>query len=338
MDNLNFIKTNYGVMSNLEISEATNLSIGQVRSLVYKHIPFDDRYRRGKSPHCKPKRKFNLNDDKFSEYSIESCYWAGLMAADGHISLNYDSFSIGLKESDKEHVEKFKNWLEFEGPIRKAQTNYTYNGENFTKYSYSIKPTSSKIVKDLENNFGIGRQKTLTINPPVNILDDIFMDSFIIGYIDGDGCIGTDSDRTTRFSIVGTYEMISWINFRFENILGRKLPTPRKFNNVWVIEFRNKISRELLKHLFLIDSPKMTRKWTDEIRDLAFNYKKSRNIDNYKEILKLLNLGKTKTEISKILKVSPSAITWITKQELFKKLIKESADRDNNEENIDEEN
>ena len=338
MDKIEFIKTNYGKLTQLEIAKELDISINSVRYIVYKNISKENRYRRGKSPHCKPKRKFNLNDYSFSEYNNESCYWAGLMAADGNITTHWDSFSIALKESDKEHIEQFKEWLNFEGPVGKATVHYTYKGIKCEKFSYYIKPTSPQIVEDLNKNFGIFRNKSLSIMPPIKIPSLEGVDSFIKGYIDGDGSVMLDSSKgnTSRLSIVGTYDMINWINNRFENILNRVLPPPSRQKNVWRIDFRNKISRSLLQHYFNVSTPELKRKWTPELKNIVFNYKKSRNIENYKNIYSMMQTGKTKTEVANILNVSPSAISWITKQDCYIGLIKESAARDNNEADMEE--
>jgi len=336
MDKIQYIKDNYGILSNSEISDSLGLSVNQIRSLVYKHIPFDDRYRRGKSPHSKPKRKFNVNDESFSEYNLNSCYWAGLMAADGHITKKWDSFSIGLKESDRSHIEKFKVWLNFDGPICYNKNKYLYKGVEQMKYSYSIKVTSKKIVEDLNNNFGVIRKKSLIIKPPTKIKDDQHIDSFIKGYIDGDGSLSLGKDKTSRLSILGTYDMIIWINERFENILGRHLPKPIKNGNVWKIDLGNKTSRKLLQTFFNIKTPELERKWTPELRDIVFNYKKSRNLDNYKNIIRMQSEGMNQTEISKHIGVTSAAICWIMKQDCFK-ILKESAARDNGEADMEEE-
>lgn len=343
MGKIEYIKNHYGILTNKEISDHLGITIGALRSLVYKHIPFENRYRRGKSPHSRHKRIYNLKDDSFSEYNNQSCYWAGMMAADGHINKKYDSFMLGLKELDKEHIEKFKKWLEFDGDLRFGVTKYEYKGQLCEKNSYSIHPTSTKIVEDLEKNFNITRQKTLTLRPPENLENKEHIDCFIKGYIDGDGSIRTDNDNTSRLSIIGTYDIICWINERLEEIAGRRLPKPRKMKNIWVIEFRNRISRKILKHFFQLKCPSLDRKWNDEIKNIVFNYKKRRDTPHYENILKLMKSGNNKTMISKILGISPSAVSWITKQEHYKELeskflIGESADRDKGETNMEEEN
>lgn len=320
MDGIKFIIENYGILTNLEISQKLNISIGKVRSLVYKHIPFESRYRRGKSPHSRPKRKYNLIDTSFSTYNTESCYWAGLMAADGHIKKQGNSFSIGLKESDKNHLEKFKKWLKFEGSLLLMKNTYSYKDKENIKYAYSIQATSHEIVDDLDKNFGIVNNKSLTIKPPLRIVQPELIDCFIKGYIDGDGSVMTDSDKTSRLCVIGTYEMMCWMNERFENIVGRKLPKPTKKHNIWRIDFRNKISRKILRHFFDLNCPYLERKWTDEIRQIVFNYEKSRNLTRYNMIYEMKKTGMNQTQIAKELNVSPAAISWIVKQKQYKNI------------------
>ena len=64
---------------------------------------------------------YTLNENCFSPCSTpESCYWLGVMYTDGYIStsrLYTDYFGLGVQESDKEWLEKFKKFLHYNGKI-----------------------------------------------------------------------------------------------------------------------------------------------------------------------------------------------------------------------------
>ena len=66
------------------------------------------------------KIKYKCNEDVFSTDSESSFYLAGFIAADGCIMSSGGSklLSIGLSNKDKAHLEKIRNALGAENPIR----------------------------------------------------------------------------------------------------------------------------------------------------------------------------------------------------------------------------
>lgn len=137
-----------------------------------------------------------LNHTFFSNFTDESCYWAGFIAADGWIGKNN---GLGIEIKDKEHIEKFYK-------IINAKTKI-YNRLRAKSNTYCIRITSKQIIKDLQQNFNIIQNKSLVLLPP-NILENNYLSHFIRGYIDGDGCL-----LKTRpiISVLGTQEMLIWI-------------------------------------------------------------------------------------------------------------------------------
>jgi len=53
-------------------------------------------------------RKYGLNENSFSKITLESCYWAGFIAADGNIYNKY--LSIELNNIDEKHLQKFRTF------------------------------------------------------------------------------------------------------------------------------------------------------------------------------------------------------------------------------------
>lgn len=134
----------------------------------------------------------------------EKAYWLGFIYADGCISDN-GSLEIGL--IDKEHLEKFKVFLESKNPIR------TKHYKQYTSYSISNK---SKHLKEVLISYGCTPRKSLTLKFP-NI--DIFQTPslvipFIRGIFDGDGSVGIDKRRNCnksfpRVNLVGTQDIVT---------------------------------------------------------------------------------------------------------------------------------
>jgi hypothetical protein len=61
-------------------------------------------------------RKYQVNDGYFSTLTLENCYYAGFLAADGCITKN--QLIVGLSEIDKKWLENFKSSLNAESPIK----------------------------------------------------------------------------------------------------------------------------------------------------------------------------------------------------------------------------
>lgn len=149
-------------------------------------------------------RKYSFNENFFSTFTPESCYWAGMLAADGCIGKKYH-YKICLGLIDKEHIEKFVRAVGFNGKI------YQYKRTSLVVLS------SDKMASDLLNNFGIGPCKTFTIKPPM--LPDDMKSHFIRGYVDGDG---NYAKSRPQISAIGTKEMITWMRNILSEVSGGK--------------------------------------------------------------------------------------------------------------------
>lgn len=232
------------------------------------------------------KRIYNVNDNFFETPDVLNSYWAGFIAADGCIRIGQkqNTLNIGLSSKDFEHLNAFKNNIEFEGSIKTQCVKKIYKNDEKIFESSSLTITSQKISDDLYQNFNITPRKSLTLLPP-NISEPNLVDAFICGYIDGDGsvCLYKHNIRKVQdalsISIIGTYEVLTWIKERFTQILGKEFGSINKHHNsekntyVYCIG-QSKGAREIFKHFYNLNVPKLKRKWTDEIYDYCVNYKK----------------------------------------------------------------
>lgn len=296
---------------------------------------------RGKNPNSKKKRDFNVNDSFFKEITILSSYWAGFIAADGNISKDMKILSIGLSSKDKTHLEKFLNDLQSDYKI----CDFLANGKYETS---SISIVSPDICNDLKINFNITPKKSLTLVPP-NLEDDSLIDAFIVGYIDGDGSIGVYDTNTQKYltiSLLGTLEMCDWIKCRFSKLYKQNIGTifhiKEHSENTYSCKISDKSAREIFKHYYAIDVPKLNRKWKLEYLEHCINYTKVRKPHSkYVEILKLKNKGLSQSDIAKLLNVTQSNISWYYKQPLFIKMekeLRETKQLDKGEVDIESEN
>lgn len=180
--------------------------------------------------------KYKANESSFAEYNKYSCYWAGLLAADGCIYKRKDSGNkyVILELIDRESVYGLKNYLEYTGKVNKYIKTTNSKKESVV---WDMRCNSNKICQNLKENFNITENKTLIYTPPNTIPKDLIK-YFILGYIDGDGSISYYTTSTGRkhfsLNVTGTNEMISYITdyFNLGHIKLFKRHLDRDNNNI----------------------------------------------------------------------------------------------------------
>lgn len=183
--------------------------------------------------------KRTLNEDSFENIdSPEKAYWLGVMYSDGYINKTEkytNFFGLSISTKDREWLEKFKKFLNYNGNIN----DYFVSGGYKTGTPYSrLLIGSNKIVEDLEK-LGVVEHKTKLIQRLPNIS---FLDDFIRGYIDGDGSL---RKNCPNIRICGNY------NFLLE--VGEYFKIPYKIypdKSIFDISYRAKQSRYLEKRLY----------------------------------------------------------------------------------------
>lgn len=141
---------------------------------------------------------YNINEKCFQKIdNADTAYWLGVMYSDGFITktgpyTNY--FGLTISQKDVEWLEKFKEFLEYNGQIK------YYTADTCFKKNTKIAKLvigNNKIVSDLEK-LGVVEHKTFKLNelPQIDFLDD-----FIRGYIDGDGSL---AKRVAHITISGS--------------------------------------------------------------------------------------------------------------------------------------
>lgn len=220
-------------------------------------------------------RRFKVNDSYFSIINDENSYYAGFIAADGNIDSTNHKLTIGLSSKDKAFLEMFLSNLD---------STYTVK-DSISKEQYecsTIYITSKQICEDLYNNFNIYPNKSLTYIPPV--LEQPYLDCFIMGLIDGDGTIGFSARKTCKDSLyitlVGTKDSCDLVKNRFEEILGKttaSLYQVDKNKNSYTYRISDKNARIVFLYFYEKYNylPTLDRKWSQEIYEYCKSWKKS---------------------------------------------------------------
>lgn len=200
------------------------------------------------------KRKYNVNDIYFNKIDTEEkAYWLGFLMADGciHQRNGQDRLSLVVSIKDKNHLEKFKKSLSFEGPI----IDYTKKSGLFIGLVHSyIRITSQLLSNDLAK-MGCTPRKTLTLQFPE--LNNDLVHHFIRGYFDGDGSVFISKEKHWRnsniFSIIhfrftGTKAFLSVLDKKI-NLSGRLIQV--KNSKVYELSYkRNKKAKQFYNYLY----------------------------------------------------------------------------------------
>jgi intein-encoded DNA endonuclease-like protein len=155
------------------------------------------------------KRKYLLNENFFNIETNEMSYILGLWYADGSISKTHGvlrEFNITLKESDKYLLEKIKNLMGTNIPLKK----------HTKRPAYALRIFSTVICKQIQNLGGTERKSH---NLKIPKISDMFFPSFLRGFFDGDGSIYYYKQRTFRGSITsGDLNFLKFLQIKIKEI------------------------------------------------------------------------------------------------------------------------
>ena len=200
------------------------------------------------------RRKLPLNENAFDRITEQSAYWAGFLMADGSIKRKGGSYQIclGLAIKDKEHIEKFKQFLKCGHKIRLHH--YKKDGFLNPMMGASIVVQSKKIADRLAT-YGIVPNKTF-IAKAGNIMKN--NRHFWRGVIDGDGHLGlVNPSRRNRkqyaqLTLVGALPLVKqFLQFcksRNPNIKVNPRPKENSFSVAFSAGSAMKIINVLYRH------------------------------------------------------------------------------------------
>jgi predicted HTH domain antitoxin len=130
------------------------------------------------------KNRYTLDETFFSEIDTPiKSYLVGLLAADGCVAEND---YIALQMIDIEALHLFKDAISYSGEIREIEIETNF-GE--TK-AYRINFSSNQMASNLRR-LGISANTQLDFFPEIP-----FIESFLLGYFDGDGSVYCNKDRS----------------------------------------------------------------------------------------------------------------------------------------------
>lgn len=128
-------------------------------------------------------RKYNFDFTKFENIdNQDKAYWLGFIMADGSINKRNTELRIELSNKDIDHLEKFKYFMDYDGPIRETRKNCSIISLNSIEFISWF------------NQWGIITNKTY-LDIKIPNIDRVLVPHFIRGFWDGDGWV---SYRTSK--------------------------------------------------------------------------------------------------------------------------------------------
>jgi len=183
-------------------------------------------------------RKYNFNEHFFDDLNEKSAYWLGFLYADGYVRMKdgkSGELKLKLKDTDKNHIEKFLKDIECNKPIK--------CGIDGKSKFCSVTVYSNLLVNKLFE-LGCVNNKTQKILLPK--LNKNLMPHFIRGYFDGDGSIYKVKNRQNSFVV--SICSNKYFNKNLISFLGFGVPYESKnysvikFSKIFdIIKFKNYI-------------------------------------------------------------------------------------------------
>ena len=154
-------------------------------------------------------RKYNIDETFFDVINTEEkAYVLGLLYADGWNQTERNSISLGLKETDREVLDKITALIQPTKPLQyvstlnqRKKTGFE-NSQNQYRLVIANKHISERLVE-----LGCGKAKTHNlIFPTEEQVPSHLIRHFVRGYFDGDGSVSGDKQK--QFSFVGTIDFL----------------------------------------------------------------------------------------------------------------------------------
>lgn len=164
-------------------------------------------------------KKYLINENYFSIIDTEEkAYFLGLLYADGYLNEKRNTVSLQLQEKDKHILDLLNKSIESSRPLLFINSKkYNPNASN----CYRLNISNKKITNDLLS-IGIFQNKSLLLKfPTQKVITNNFLNHFIRGYFDGDGCqtlyFPVRKNRTQK-SMQSDIKILSTIEFITEAI------------------------------------------------------------------------------------------------------------------------
>ncbi len=167
--------------------------------------------------------KYTYDKAFFNAPNELNSYVAGFLAADGCVQYHEPASPTIMSEvikTDWDHLDGIKKALGYTGVMREDR-----RGVNTVQFKMTC---SHEYCDNLKRHFGVTAKKTLHLTPPSSLSPDQTL-AFVIGIIDGDGCVHMNVRGGITLSFASASEnMTKWL---LEKLNGLKLPVLKDKGN-----------------------------------------------------------------------------------------------------------
>jgi len=251
--------------------------------------------------------KTEIGLKRLLENTPEAYYWAGFLMADGNFDTHgyANRLTLFLSKLDKKHVIRFSKYIDVKNlEERKAKNIIGPRGDEIhINKQFGVRKQDSFNVPIIMKKFDYKVAKSY--NPPsdLEIKNNDLFTAFFIGYLDGDGTIGTNNRlqvtcHTSWEKVLNSWFLRIW-NLSKCEILNNVLVLPKSkiYKNKLVIGTSNyTFLKYLLEKIKELDLPVLNRKWK-RIKNKLHNHTKG--YENKIKIIELFKQNKTTKEICK---------------------------------------
>lgn len=148
-------------------------------------------------------RKYPIEEDFFDEIDTEEkAYVLGLLYADGYNNTDRNSVSLGLKETDREILDKITTLIQPTKPLQYVSTSNQRKKKGFenSQNQYKLVITNKHISQRLVE-LGCGKAKTHNLKfPTEEQVPSHLIRHFVRGYFDGDGSVLGGKQKQISFA------------------------------------------------------------------------------------------------------------------------------------------
>lgn len=206
---------------------------------------------------------YSMNEDVFSYITPESCYYAGLISADGCIKYKPNAV-VELTSSDEQAIIDFKSFMETDKEIYRKKKK---NG----KLQYALVINSKKVLEDMKLWNLESKKSKLNKVPEILLdIDRYYLDFWLVGLIDGDGTVCV-TKNTITIGFLASKEICEFISDRYKEFNFHISYNHKGIDNLCYIRCNSKNAINFYKNVYR--GKGLARKW-DKMKNLI----KERNI------------------------------------------------------------
>ena len=213
---------------------------------------------------CDPRgghNRYKCNFDFFKKWTNEMAYVLGFLYADGAVidAISSRTQYIQFNSTDKELLEKIKIALNSEHPIRVLPPHLTVhkNGTYKSAKSFILRIGSRRMFNDLIRLGVIPNKSKISIFPIVPVS---YLNHFIRGYFDGDGCIFLQLAKGKKIKTIikklsviftsGSKIFLEGLNFNIRKVIDLRQDKVYNSHHSYQLRYSTSDSIQLFKFLY----------------------------------------------------------------------------------------